>query len=143
MRFLFITAFMSLFLFLPILPGVDGGMTAALVDAKGLVPCGGTGESPCNACHAMALANELISFLFTILALLAVMVMMYAGVKLVISQGNSHEWEEAKGMLTNVIIGFVIVLSAWLIVDTIMKMLVDPNVIEVGMWNSFDSSECK
>ena len=143
MKFLFLAMILCVLLYLPIVPVTDGGLTAALVEAKGLVPCGGGGdEQPCNACHAMTMVNGLISYLFTIVAFLAVMVMMYAGVKLVTSQGNASAWEEAKGMLTNVIVGFVIVLAAWLVVDTLMKMLLDPKVIEPGMWNSLSSDSC-
>ncbi|MFM2381785.1 MAG: hypothetical protein RLZZ76_552 [Candidatus Parcubacteria bacterium] len=127
---------------LPVVPVGDGGMTLALVEAEGLVPCGEVGN-PCNACDAIVMVDGLLSFLFTLLAFLAVIVMMYAGAKLVMSQGNSHEWEEAKGMLTNVIVGFVIVLAAWLVVDTLMKMLLDPDVIEVGMWNTLKGGECR
>lgn len=141
MRFLFLTALLCLFLYIPIVPLADGGLTLSLVEAKGLVPCGGTGESPCNACHAMGMVNSLISYMFTIITFLAVMVIMYAGVKLVTSQGNASEWEEAKGMMTNMIVGFVIVLSAWLVVDTLMKMLIDTKVVP-GMWNELDTSSC-
>ena len=137
MRFLFVTLLVSVFLYLPIVPIVDGGMTVALTDAAGLVPCGEKGN-PCNACHAMGMVNNLISYLFTIITFLAVMVIMYAGVKLVTSQGNASEWEEAKGMMTNMIVGFVIVLSAWLVVDTLMKMLLSDEVIKPGMWNKLD-----
>jgi hypothetical protein len=140
MRFLLVTFVLSLFLYLPIVPLVDGGMTVALVDAAGLVPCGEKGN-PCNACHAMGMVNSLISYMFTIITFLAVMVIMYAGVKLVTSQGNASEWEEAKGMLTNMIVGFVIVLSAWLVVDTLMKMLIDTKVVP-GMWNQLDTKSC-
>jgi hypothetical protein len=143
MRFLLVTFVLSLFLCLPIVPFADGGLTLSLVEAKGLVPCGGPlPEVPCNACHAMGMVNSLISYMFTIITFLAVMVIMYAGVKLVTSQGNASEWEEAKGMMTNMIVGFVIVLSAWLVVDTLMKMLLSDKVIEPGMWNQLDTKSC-
>lgn len=136
------TFVLSLFLYLPIVPIADGGMVVLLADAKGLVPCGGPSpEVPCNACHAMTMVNGLISYLFTIVTFLAVMVMMYAGFKLVTSQGNASEWEEAKGMLTNIIVGFVIVLSAWLVVDTIMKGLLDSKA-GFGTWNELSNDSC-
>ena len=104
---------------------------------KGLVTCDGV-SIVCNACTFISMVNGLVQWLFTILALLAVMMMVYAGFKLVVSQGNSHAWGEAKGMLTNVIVGFVIVLSAWLIVDTLIKMLASSNS-GLGMWNSLEA----
>ena len=116
--------FAFLLLFLP-----DSALSA------GLVTCDGSIASPCDFCAFMTMVNELIKWLFTILTLLAVMMMMYAGFKLVVSQGNSSAWGEAKGMLTNIIVGFVIVLAAWLIVDTLMKMLADSSA-GLGMWNT-------
>jgi hypothetical protein len=141
MRFLFAIVIFSLFLYIPLMPVAGEGFTFALTEAAGLVPCGGEGEALCDACAATAMVNGLINWLFGILALLAVMVMMYAGVRLVTSQGNTSQWEEAKGMLTNLIIGFVIVLAAWLIVDTLMKMLLSDDVIKPGMWNTL-SADC-
>ena len=88
----------------------------------GLVPCNGP---DCTTCHAVQLANNVVNFLITILSVLAVIVMVYAGFKMVISGGNTEAWEDAKKKFFNVIIGFIIVLAAWLIVDTILEVLTD------------------
>ncbi len=76
----------------------------------------------------------------------AVRIVIYAGLKLVVSAGNPSAMSDAKKMLTNVLIGFVIVLSAWLIVDTIMKALLNPNYesgeIEFGPWNQLEANQC-
>ncbi len=103
----------------------------------GMVTCDGV-DTACTFCTLMTMVNNLIQWLFTMLALIAVMMLMYAGVQLVVSRGNSHAMEEVKGMLTNIVIGFVIILSAWLIVDTVMKMLLNPEA-KKGMWNSFEA----
>jgi hypothetical protein len=46
---------------------------------------------------------------------------------------NSARISQAKKMIANVIVGFIILLSAWLIVDTFMKMFVDD--AKVGVWS--------
>ncbi len=99
----------------------------------GLVTCGYDGID-CNFCTFVEMVDRIIDFLFIILTLVAVAVMMFAGFTLVLSQGNTEARSKATGMLTNVVVGFVMVMAAWLIVDTIMKMLIDPDV-GFGMWN--------
>jgi len=78
----------------------------------------------CSACNVVGMANGLIKWLIGILFLLFAALMMIAGVRLVTSAGNPSALSEAKDKFINAIVGFLIVLSAWLIVDTIMKGLV-------------------
>lgn len=109
--------------------------------AQGFIQCGY--ERMCNACDVITTTNTIINWLFGILAMLAVISLVVAGFRLVVSGGNVSAWKQAKQMFTNVIIGFVIVLSAWLIVDTIMKGMLDPEFkAGFGMWNSLDGVNC-
>lgn len=105
-------------------------------DPAGLVTCDGP---DCNWCTLVKMADVVIDWLFTFFTLAAVMMVMYVGFKLVVSQGNSSAWEEGKKMFSNLVIGFVIFISAWLIVDTILKGLIDTNS-DFGQWNSL--GEC-
>ncbi len=100
---------------------------------SGLVPCGGQGQEPCQACHVIDLTNGVIEWLVMVLGTLAAIIIVYAGFKLVVSGGNHHAREEAKSMITNMIIGYVIVLAGWLLIDTAMKALLDEG--EFGIWN--------
>jgi len=98
--------------------------TALTEESSGLsrfIPCSGV---DCNACHVVKLGNELIIWLFGIIFLLFAVLMMYAGFGLVTSGGNPAALQSAKSMFTNALIGLLIVMSAWLIVDTIMQALV-------------------
>lgn len=96
----------------------------ALVMAQdsGLIPCG-YGDNPCDTGDVATFVNKLISFLITMLGTIAVIVMVYAGFLLVTSGGDEGKWTKAKELFTNVVIGIVIILAAWLIVDTIMSAL--------------------
>ena len=104
---------------------------------SGLVTCGYTGGPNCDFCYFMKMVNNVITWLFGLLVLIAILLIVYAGFQLVVSAGNESAWTKAKEMLTNVIIGFVIVMSAWLIVDTVLKALINPNseYSSFGMWN--------
>jgi len=100
-----------------------------------------TNPQACNFCAMLAMANNLINLLFQLLVIVAVILIVVAGFKLVTSAGNTQALESAKSMLTNVIIGFVIVMAAWLIVDTIFKMLVR-DTGNFGVWNRLEGVNC-
>ncbi len=83
--------------------------------------CSGPDCSMCNVAH---LANGLIKWLIGFLFVIAACLIAFAGFKLVTSGGDRSALDDAKEMLTNAVIGMIIVLSAWLIVDTLMRGLV-------------------
>lgn len=81
------------------------------------VSCEGVG---CSACDLVVMANYAIQWLMGIIAVLFAVLAAMAGWGLVTSAGNSGAKEDAKKKLINAIIGFVIVLGAWLLVDSIL-----------------------
>ncbi len=93
------------------------------VSAAGLVPCGGPSEPSCGTCEVIAMGNTLITSLIGVLFVVFAIIVVYAGMGLVTSGGNPAAKTAAKSKLTNALIGFIIVLAAWLLVDTIMRGL--------------------
>jgi hypothetical protein len=102
----------------------------------GLVPCGGTDEPACQTCYALGLINSVNSWLVGILSIAAAIMFIIAGFRIVTAQGNPSVLKSAKDMITNVAIGFMIVLAAWLFVDFLMKTLLDDGQSEMGPWNT-------
>lgn len=102
------------------------------VTAQGLVPCSG---SECNFCHFVTLANSVIAWLIGILALVFGVMVFIAGFGLVTSGGNDSKLTDAKKSLTNALIGLIIVLAAWLIVDTLIKLTLPNGETDIGPWN--------
>ena len=88
-----------------------------------------TPYSPSNygPCEFVQLINNILRFLIGISAIIGVVMFMYAGFLLVTSQGSPGQITKAKGIFTNVVIGFVVMLSAFLIVNTILTVLVGGN----------------
>jgi len=78
----------------------------------------------CSACNVVNIANGMIKWIIGMTFLLFGALLAIAGVRLVTSGGNPSALSDAKDKFTNAIIGFLIILSAWLIIDTIMKALV-------------------
>lgn len=112
--------------------------------AAGFIPCGGDGQPECQACHFVELGNKLIVWLIGILMVVFAFIMATAGWGLVTSGGNPQAKTAAKDKFTNAIIGLVIVLAAWLLIDTLMKMLLTPgakSLTTLGPWNQVECTK--
>ena len=103
-----------------------------LTFAAGVVPCGGTNEPVCQACHIVQLGQKLLEWFIGIMASVIALIFAIGGMKMVMS-GGSEGVSEAKSMMTNSVIGFIILLSSYLVVDTLMKLFVDES--KFGTWN--------
>lgn len=103
--------------------------------AAGLVPCGGAGEKPCQTCDVVTLVNNVVGWLVMILGVIAAILIVTAGIRLVTSGGNASSKEAAKSMMTNLLIGYVIVLSGWLVIDYGLKAMLKQNQGAFGVWN--------
>jgi len=109
-----------------------------------LVPCDGV-NTVCDLCQLIKLGDNILNFLIAVSVILAVIGFAWAGFRMMTSAGNMGQVESAKAMFTNIIIGLIVLLAAWIIVDTLMKMLLnneldkaikDQNITyEFGLWN--------
>ena len=106
--------------------------------AQGMIPCEGAG---CNFCHFVTLANNVIAWLIGVLAVVFGVMVFAAGIGLVTSGGNPGKLEDAKKSLTNALIGLIIVLASWLIIDTLLKAtLQQTGPSSIGPWNQVECS---
>lgn len=101
----------------------------------GLVPCGRVGQAECQTCHVVQLVSGVNAWLVGILAIVATIMFVIAGFRLVTSNGNPSVLQDAKSMIINVAIGFVIVVAAWLLLDLFMKSLLSDGEQGLGPWN--------
>ncbi len=76
--------------------------------------------------------NAAISFGIVIF----VLIIAFAGMLWILTPTNPENHSQAKKVLTNAVIGLLIILSAWLIVDFVMKILYNPDAPGFGPWNS-------
>ena len=110
-----------------------------IAPGSGFVPCSGEG---CSACDFVILANTIIKWLITISFLLFAVLAVMAGFKLVTSGGNPSARSAAKSSFTNAFIGLIIIMAAWLAVDTLLRgllgkdgVLSDGQVSGYGPWS--------
>ena len=98
----------------------------------GLVTCSGP---DCGSCELVAMVNLIIVWLIGILFMVFAVMMVVAGFGLITSGGNQSALDAAKSKFTNAIVGIIIVLAAWLIVDTVMSGLVGGGESGWGPWS--------
>ncbi len=106
--------------------------------AASLVPCGGPGESACEYCHLMELVSNVVNWLVGILTIIATILFMWAGFRLVTSVGGVEAKTAARKTISNTFVGFVIVLAGWIIIDFVMKSLIVGSFsTSFGPWDDF------
>ncbi|MBU1015160.1 hypothetical protein KKI17_01830 [Patescibacteria group bacterium] len=88
-----------------------------------LIVCGGAGDA-CQLCDIFVLFQRLFNFLLVpILPVLATALALYGGFLLLTAGGNPSQVTQAKGVLFAVVVGIVIVLGAWVLINTLMTVL--------------------
>ncbi len=127
---------------------VVAGVVSAETTTGGLAQLSGCSGPDCTSCNVVDMLNGFIKWIIGFMFLLCAVLMTVAGVRLVTSGGNSHTLDEAKGMLSNAIIGMIIILAAWLMVDTVMRALVGPdgkisNGGDVSGWLYWSEVQCQ
>ena len=104
--------------------------------AGGFVPCSGP---DCQACHVVALAQNILEWLIVVGVFVIGLIFAIGGLKITMSAGNTEAVSSAKSSMTNAIIGLIIMLAAWLIIDTVFKLFINTSAssgsVSLGVWN--------
>jgi len=93
--------------------------TPILTSAAGLVPCGGPGESACTTCDLLVLTQNVLEFALKMAFLIIIGFIVYGGFRWIFSLGKEENLKAGQQIITNAIIGLVIILTAWIIVNTV------------------------
>jgi Type IV secretion system pilin len=96
------------------------------VDA-GLIPCGlnsGTPSemAPCTVCHLVLMGDTIMDWMMRVMTIIGIAIIFAMGVLYIVSAGNDKMMSTAKGGIKAALIGFAIILSAWLIVSTTIRI---------------------
>lgn len=86
----------------------------------------------CDFCDLAKMIKNVTDWLVIVATLIAVIGLMYSGFRMVSSRGDVQSFTAAKQMFGNIAVGIVVIMTAFIIVDTIMKALAGG---ELGMWN--------
>jgi hypothetical protein len=97
-------------------------LTTNVVDAQ-LVPCGNTLGNECRVCDLQVLAMNLINFFVMVSVFVAALLFVNAGFLYILSSTNPGNIAKAHKLFFNTLVGFIIILGAYLIISAIMTVL--------------------
>lgn len=129
MKYLGVIAMVVCFVVIPI---STYAQTQDTSQGFGLIPCGNivdengaVGTDQCKFEDFIELGRNLIRYLVLLSIPLAAIAFAYAGFLYITSGGDSKAKGQARGIFMKVLIGFVFVLTAWLIVYTLTSFLTE------------------
>ena len=83
----------------------------------------------CGFCDLLVLGQSIMNFLVFFAVLISVLFFVFAGFLLVTGGANESTRSRAKKIFFNVVIGLLVTLAAWLIVNVIMMTFLDTGTI--------------
>ena len=124
----------TLFILLPLIAGAASTST-------GLVPCGGEGD-PCTVCDLLVLAQNVLEFALNMAFLVIIGFVVYGGFRWIFSLGKEENLKAGQQIITNAIIGLIIILTAWIIVNTVFWTIKQMGGKDyTGTWFHIECSE--
>jgi type IV secretory pathway VirB2 component (pilin) len=124
------------------------------VHYEGLVPCGKSEKSPgesdgvtksCQFCHLFVMLDGIIDFVTQkIVPPIVVLMIIIAGIMFFFGGGNPSLLLQAKKLITSVVMGLVIMFSAFLIIQTILNVMgvADTNPLHSWLTGNAFTIEC-
>ncbi|HEV7449706.1 MAG TPA: pilin [Candidatus Paceibacterota bacterium] len=120
-----------------------------IIAEAAIVPCGGSstvgtaaGQSlSCDLCSFGELIQNLINFLLGISVPLSAGLFAWAGILYFSSRGVPAQIERAHKIFKSVVIGFVLAVAAWTIVQVAVTTLFNKSIFLGGSWSRLDCAE--
>ena len=105
-----------------------------------LVPCGGTGQALCQTCDILKLVKNLFDFLFFyLMPVMATLLFLYAGFLILLGGMDPGTVQKGYKVFRNTGWGLLILVTAWLIVNTTLRTIAGDNNVAANWWQL----ECK
>lgn len=89
---------------------------------KQIVPVGCDGVN-CTVCHLGELAQNILNSGIFLAVFLSAILFAYAGWLYLTNEAIGQQ-QKAKDTFKNVVLGLIIILAAWLVIDTLMKIMI-------------------
>ncbi len=107
---------------------------------EGLVPCGpGTSKTVCQWTDLYVLFKKIIDFaIYNLVFPISAVMIVVGGIFIMTAGDSSSRVTTGKEIITAAVVGLLIALLSWLIIDTIMKMITCKNFQDIwtnlGPW---------
>lgn len=111
-----------------------------------LVPCGGMEDldniqpNACTRCDLFHLLKHIIDFLIVLVVpILGTLFLLIGGLYIMLGGANPGLLNRGKAIFKDTLIGILIILLSWLIVNTLIRSLVDPSALNGDLnWYEFE-----
>ena len=120
-------------------------ISTPMAQAQGLVPCGPgvAGNETCDFCDLLKLVEIIIDFsLYKIAIPLVVVFVIYGGFMIMTAGSSSERVSQGKKIIQAAVIGILIALLAWLLIDTILKVVATGDGMPNQWWNPGAKLKC-
>ena len=134
---------LGLFMFVVIsvfVPHITSARTLFYIWEGTTCASGNQGPSePCGLCDALVVGRNIIEDMFKVSLIIATVFIIYGGFTLMTAGGSEKRVSSAKEIIKNAVIGLLVALTAWLIINTIFGSLITGsatapwNVVECGV----------
>ncbi|MBL4683623.1 MAG: hypothetical protein JKY37_03455 [Nannocystaceae bacterium] len=102
--------------------GIFAAVFPAVTFAQ-IVPCSGGIGDPCGWSDLLTLGQNILNFIVTLSIVSAALIFAYAGFLYFTAGGDTGKVSQAHSLFLAVVIGLFLVLTAWLVVNTILDTL--------------------
>lgn len=92
--------------------------------AFSLVPCGSSEyPEPCQLRHLVILVIRLINYLISVAAIVAMYQILFSGWTAITAMGNTEKIEKAKATISNAVVGFAMIVLAFVLVNLLVNVI--------------------
>ncbi len=101
---------------------------------KQIVPETCNQDGGCQSiCDIVTLAQNVLNFGIFLAVVLSAILFAYAGWKLLTAGGNTEVYAQGKRVFGNVLIGLIIILGGWIVIDTLMRTFTGSGLTGAGI----------
>ena len=125
------------------------------VQANGLLPCGTISSgnysllnptyylqaTSCNFCYFAKLIQNIVNFLVMVTIPISVTMFAWAGILFFTATGNPKRITRARSIFRGVLIGFIITITGWLVVQIVLQSITRGDFYSANNWVNLDCSE--
>ncbi len=86
-----------------------------------IVPCGATGQPPCNFCHIFEIASNILNLILTCAApIIASLMLIVGGIFFLVSGSSTDLFTKGKTIVTAAIVGLFIIFISYMALNTLL-----------------------
>lgn len=113
-------------------------MLPILVSAQGLpkqiVPEKCNKAGGCDSiCDIVDLAQNILNYSIFLAVVLSAFLFAYAGWSMLTAGGNTEVYQKGKRVFANVLIGLIIILAGWIVIDTLLRTFTGGGLTAKGL----------